>query len=58
MDKLNNTYKLQTVKDLTMVAIQNGLIVKSADSAKTARNVIEFYQTLYKNIEFDEDDSE
>lgn len=54
MDKLNLNTTLSFSMELTKLAIQNGLITPDADSEKTAKNVISFYQTLVKNINNDE----
>ena len=43
---LNDTAKYQLAKSLTELAIQNNLITKYEDSAKTAEETVKFFDTI------------
>lgn len=42
---------IEFAKELTKIAIENGLIPKEINSSKMANSVINFYQTLVDNLE-------
>lgn len=58
MEKINSTAKISVAKELTIKAIENGLITKTPSAVTTAKNVIVFYQTLLKNLNTDITDSD
>lgn len=47
---LNDTAKYQLAKSLTELAIQNNLITKYEDSAKTAEETVKFFDTITNTI--------
>lgn len=51
MLKLNESYKLELTKEFTSLAIQNGLITKKNNSLDTAKEVADFYQTIFETLD-------
>lgn len=47
---LNETYKNQTAKTFTEVAMQSGLIRKCATAAETAAEAAIFYNTIVEKL--------
>lgn len=47
---LNETYKNQTAKSFTEVAMQSGLIRKCAAAAETAAEAAIFYNTIVEKL--------
>ena len=54
---MSNNSALVTAKELTIVAMQNGLISKSPSSTATARNVTDFFIATY-NVLADTEETE
>lgn len=54
---MSNNSALVTAKELTIVAMQNGLISKSPSSTSTARNVTDFFIATY-NVLADTEETE
>lgn len=55
MEKLNPEATIDFAKEFTIVAMQNGLVAHGASPAKTAENVVAFYQTILKTINNDKE---
>lgn len=55
--KLSDTYKAETARSLTELAIQNGLISKNASPAQTAKYVCDFFKTIIDEIDNSSDPS-
>lgn len=47
---LNPTNTTIVAKELTVKAIENGLILASADAAETAQSVLDFYHTIIEHL--------
>ena len=47
---LNNEAAIKYAKELTTTAMENNLISASNDPTETAKDVYEFYQTLYESF--------
>lgn len=45
---MNNNSALITAKELTMVAMQSGMIAKSTSPTGTAKNVTDFFTATYQ----------
>lgn len=54
MMELNENNALSFAKELTIKAIENGLIMKCADSVETAQEVVNFYREVKNTINGDE----
>ncbi|WP_160166414.1 hypothetical protein [Clostridium sp. Ade.TY] len=52
--KFNDNYKSNLAKDLTSLAIQNGLITRTDNAEDTAKDVCKFFNTILDNIEKNE----
>lgn len=51
---LNESYKISVAKDLTQLAIQNGLISRYEDEAETAKAVCSFFNSIIENLDASE----
>ena len=48
---LDIEFKIQTAKDLTVLALQNDYILKYSSSEETAQSVCTFFKTLIANLD-------
>lgn len=48
--KLNKEAAVAVAKELTALAIQNGLITKCADSSETAKETMSFFKTIIESL--------
>lgn len=50
MGELNSISVVNFAKEFTLTAMQNNMITASSDPKDTAKNVVDFYQTIVNSI--------
>ncbi len=53
MITLNEDFKLTVAKEYTSLAIQNGLIREQDSSEQTAQQVVNFFRSVFENLDAD-----
>ena len=52
--KLSDTYKIETARALTELAIQHNLVDNYGDEARTAQAICKFFKTVCNNLDSEE----
>lgn len=53
METLTSNGKISVARELTIKAMENGIIAHTSDPKKSAENVVIFYQTILNTINTD-----